>query len=88
MMLGMGIPTSQSRAPRIIVFCVGGGWQLWPDIAANVAMQGDLFDASGGAKQGARYHEGASPKRQALPVAALRLAVLAEVACFIEVNQP
>jgi len=51
-------------------------------------MQGDLFDAIGGAKQGARYHGGAIHRRQALPVAALRPAVLAEVARFIAVNQP
>jgi hypothetical protein len=35
-----------------------------------------------------RYHGGANPKRQALSVAALRPTALAEVAHFIEANQP
>ena len=65
-----------------------GGWQLWYDVAAKVAGQGDLFGGKDGGKPGTSYHGGASHRRQALPVAALRPAVLAEVERFIQINQP
>ena len=50
--------------------------------------QGHLFDGDGAGKHAARYRGGATPKRQALPLAALRPAKLAEVVRFIQINQP
>jgi hypothetical protein len=49
---------------------------------------GGLSDGKGGGEHGARYHGGANPKRQALSVPALRPAVLAELADWIQINQP
>jgi hypothetical protein len=62
------------------------GGQLWYDIAAKVDGQGDLLNGFGldGVKPDTRYQG----ERSASEVSALRLAVLAEVARFIRVNQP
>ena len=94
-------PTLEACARRYEYFCrrykaearakkrsEWGGWQLWYDIAVKPAGQGDLFGGTDGGKPGASYHGGANPKRQALSVAALRPAVLAEVERFIQINQP
>ena len=73
----------QSRAAEQLHGCMvaEGTWGIDP------LGQGDLFDGDGAGKHAARYRGGATPKRQALPLAALRPAELADVVRFIQINQ-
>lgn len=47
-----------------------------------------IVTGPGGARPGARYHGRTNHKQQALEVAALRAATPAEMAHFIQINQP